>query len=90
MMLSLRKMCRCLLLGFTSLLGCALFTACDDDGAALGLEWQHPSDLTLPMGFAETDDVPMYTKRWQMPPGFAGFPERWNTRVREYVQENLE
>ena len=72
------------------LLGAFVLTGCDDDGAALGLEWRHPSDLTMPAGFEQDAPVPTYTKRWHMPPGFAGFPERWNARVREYVQTNLE
>ena len=71
------------------LLGCLVLSSCDDDGAALGLEWQHPSDLTMPLGFAESDPVPTYTKHWHMPPGFAGFPERWNAKVRDYVEARL-
>ena len=66
-----------------------VLTSCDDDGASLGLEWRHPSDLTLPLGFSESDPVPTYTKRWHMPPGFAGFPERWNARVKEYVENGI-
>ena len=85
-----RSISRLLFSCATALLGAVLLTGCDDDGTALGLEWQHPSDLTLPPGFAETDDVPTYTKRWHMPPGFAGFPGRWNARVREYIETNLE
>ena len=81
---------RRLLLSMLTLLGSLLLTGCDDDSAALGLEWRHPSDLTMPLGFAESDDVPTYTKRWHMPPGFAGFPARWNEKVREYVIQNLE
>lgn len=85
---SLFKPTRRLLLSTIFLLVPALLTGCDDDGAALGLEWKHPSELTMPPGFAETDDVPTYTKRWHMPPGFAGFPQRWNARVREYVEQH--
>ncbi|MBR2145149.1 MAG: hypothetical protein IJ956_06395 [Akkermansia sp.] len=73
-----------------ALLAAVCFTGCDDDGAALGLEWRHPSDLTMPLGFDEKDNVPTYTKRWHMPPGFSGFPERWNAQVREYVKSNME
>ena len=84
----LLKPTRRLLLSSIFLLMATLLTGCDDDGAALGLEWKHPSDLTMPPGFAETDDVPTYTKRWHMPPGFAGFPQRWNAQVREYVEQH--
>ena len=78
------------MLSAVALLGCLVLSSCDDDSAALGVEWQHPSDLTMPLGFAETDPVPTYTKRWHMPPGFAGFPERWNAKVRDYVDSRLE
>ena len=81
---------RNVVLSAVALLGCLVLSSCDDDSAALGVEWQHPSDLTMPLGFAETDPVPTYTKRWHMPPGFAGFPERWNAKVRDYVDTRLE
>ncbi len=77
------------LLSAAALLGALSLTGCDDEGAALGLGWHHPSDLTMPLGFSEDDPVPTYTKRWHMPPGFAGFPERWNTKVKEYVESSL-
>ncbi len=80
---------RHLVLCAAALLGSLGLSSCDDDGAALGVEWVHPSELTMPLGFAETDPVPTYTKRWHMPPGFAGFPERWNARVRDYVETRL-
>ena len=81
---------RNVVLSAVALLGCLVLSSCDDDSAALGVEWQHPSDLTMPLGFAETDPVPTYTKRWHMPPGFVGFPERWNAKVRDYVDTRLE
>ena len=68
----------------------AALCSCEDEGTARGLDWRHPSDLTMPLGFSENDPVPTYTKRWNMPPGFAGFPERWNAKVRAYVDRNLE
>ncbi len=71
-------------------LGAVLLCSCEDDGSSRGLEWRSPSDLTLPLGFSENDPVPTYTKRWNMPPGFAGFPERWNAKVKDYVNRNLE
>jgi len=90
MPLSFHRILRFCLLGAAALAGTFALTSCDDEGSALGLEWHHPSDLTLPMGFDEDAPVPTYTKRWHMPPGFAGFPERWNARVKEYVENSLE
>lgn len=90
MQLSLHRILRFCLLGAAVLAGAFSLTSCDNEGNALGLEWRHPSDLTLPMGFDEDAPVPTYTKRWHMPPGFAGFPERWNARVKEYVEKSLE
>ena len=89
MAVSFHRFVRRCVLGIAVLLGAVLLTGCEDDGAALGLEWHHPADLTLPLGFAENDPVPTYTKRWHMPPGFAGFPERWNARVRDYVENSM-
>ena len=90
MQVSIFRKWRHVVLSAVALLGCLVLSSCDDDGAALGLEWQHPSDLTMPLGFEESDPVPTYTKRWHMPPGFAGFPERWNAKVRDYVETRLE
>ncbi len=90
MPLSFHRILRFCLLGAAALAGAFSLTSCDDEGSALGLEWHHPSDLTLPMGFDADAPVPTYTKRWHMPPGFAGFPERWNARVKEYVENSLE
>lgn len=80
---------RILLCGTAALLGAVLLSSCDDDNSALGLEWRHPSDLTMPLGFTEADAVPTYTKRWHMPPGFEGFQTRWNDKVRDYVENGV-
>ena len=90
MLRALHRTARRILLVTAAVIAATGLTGCDDEGKAVGLGWQHPSDLTLPPGFDENAPVPTYTKKWHMPPGFAGFPERWNARVREYVETNLE
>lgn len=90
MFLSCCRFWRTWLLSAVSLLVLPLLCSCEDEGTALGLGWQHPSDLTLPPGFDQDAPVPTYTKKWHMPPGFAGFPERWNAKVKEYVESSLD
>ena len=90
MMNRFSSLIRVVQLSLVALTGLFLFSGCEDDSSSRGLNWKHPMDLTLPPGFAEDADVPMYTKRWTMPPGFQGFPERWNAQVRDYVERNLE
>lgn len=86
----LHRIARRFLLVAAAVVAAAVLAGCDDEGKAIGLGWQHPSDLTLPPGFDENAPVPTYTKKWHMPPGFEGFPERWNAKVKEYVETNLE
>lgn len=90
MFLSCCRFWRTWLFSAISLLVLPLLSSCEDEGTALGLGWQHPSDLTMPPGFDQDAPVPTYTKKWHMPPGFAGFPERWNAKVKEYVESTLE
>lgn len=67
-----------------------LLPACKNRASERGVEWRHPDELKLPYAFEPTANVPRYARAWRMPEGFQGFPERWNARVREYLQEAVE
>ena len=60
------------------------------EGARSGVEWQAPPDKEMPPAFSKEDHVPDYMRTWRMPEGFAGFTERWNRRVDEYISKELE
>ncbi len=71
-------------------LWCSTLTGCDGRHHVEGITWRAPEDKAMPPAFADSEDVPAYTKRWRMPEGFAGFPTRWNTRVKAYLEQNIE
>lgn len=76
----------CVLFFFAvSLLFCV---ACDNHHEHRGLDWQPPGERSLPFGFGKSEKVPAYAKGWHMPPGFRGFPARWNERVAHRLQES--
>lgn len=77
--------------------GCALvclwggaMCGCEGRHHVEGITWQPPDDREMPLAFADSDDVPAYTKRWRMPEGFAGFPARWNEQVKQYLERSIE
>ncbi len=74
-----------LFLGAMGLLFCV---ACDNHQEHEGMGWQPPDERSLPLGFGKSEKVPAYAKRWHMPPGFRGFPARWNEHVAHRLQES--
>ncbi len=44
----------------------------------------------MSFGFARGANVPDYVRCWRMPPGFRGFPERWNERVQAYLDAQIQ
>lgn len=78
-------------LKLTALLGISLLLSnCGRRVEYEGLEWKHPADSELPLGFAEEEDVPAYTHRWRMPRGFRGFTANWNAQVQQYLRQRGE
>ncbi len=67
-----------------------LLTGCGGEDDAPGLDWQLPAEEQMPYGFSMEEEVPGYVRAWRMPEGFAGFTERWNTRVREHLARKAE
>ena len=67
-----------------------LLCGCGEDPQARGIDWTPPPDSSLPPGFSDDDHVPAYVRAWHMPPGFRGFPTRWNARVRSYLEQELQ
>ncbi len=72
------------------LLGALGLSGCGDSDDSPGLSWVAPEDKAMPRGFAIDAKVPRYARLWHMPPGFEGFPERWNRRVVEYLDREKE
>ena len=66
-----------------------VLSSCEDSTKERGIDWQPPANRSLPMGFEAAENVPPYARAWRMPPGFRGFPARWNARVRTYLEEEL-
>ena len=64
-------------------------TSCDDESGRTGLGWVPPARDKLPPGFDKDANVPDYARRWRMPPGFRGFPQRWNERVQNYLDVQI-
>ena len=69
-----------------------LLSQCGDgDLSSDGAHWQPPANSELPPAFdASAHAVPAYARAWRMPPGFLGFPDRWNERVREFIKRRIE
>ncbi len=63
-----------------------MLLACSGRDSKEGVTWQPPVDAAMPLAFSKNANVPDYARNWRMPEGFAGFPERWNRRNRDYVQ----
>ena len=62
----------------------------DGDPTTNGVHWQPPADEELPMAFdAAARALPPYARAWHMPPGFPGFPARWNERVRKFIERRI-
>lgn len=74
--------------------------ACSDSSDSEGFAWRaDPSEEAMPRAFDPGDRgydaLPDYAKAWRMPPGFASkrgvpnFAERWNKRVRDWLDDSL-
>ena len=82
----LRQWCGNLLTAVLLLLICG----CDRSSTAEGLNWVIPPNSAMPHAFSAEEDAPVYAKKWHMPEGFSGFRERWNERVRQYLDKAAE
>lgn len=79
-----------MIVGLLLLTICGGLCGCDGRHDIEGISWQPPENEQLPYAFSDTDNVPSYTKRWRMPEGFRGFPERWNAQVKAYLEESID
>lgn len=80
-----------LLGGGISVLLCSLMLgSCDGRHHVEGITWKAPDDKAMPAAFAESEDVPAYAKRWNMPEGFRGFVRRWNEKIAAHIQRSIE
>ena len=60
-------------------------------GARGAADWQAPPEVSMPLPFAQSRDVPDYMRAWRMPEAFpANFAERWNAEVRRHISRQLE
>ena len=74
---------------FLAVLSICAMMSCEDESSRNGLSWVPPAPDSLPPAFDADSDAPNYAKRWRMPPGFRGFPERWNSQVQSLLGDRF-